>query len=56
MIAAGEGAPRVTGPVPGPRTRRRGQLLVAAAEPPRTMILVGTYADLRRLSEGVTLR
>ena len=33
-----------------------GQLLLAAAEPPRTMILVGTYADLRRLSEAVTLR
>ena len=32
------------------------QLLAAAAEPLRTMILIGTYAGLRLLSEALTLR
>lgn len=32
------------------------KLLTAAAEPLHTMILVGTYAGLRLLSEALTLR
>jgi integrase len=33
-----------------------GKLLAAAAEPLRTMMLVGIYAGLRLLSEALTLR